>query len=160
MLSQFVTIQHILRTVDGAQDSPPWLRRGGRAVKTISPKASADRRGRGGWFNIHTELFGCWTNPVRARLRWLRSIFWWAQPSRLSQGGEFLRTTTILRAGLLIALLSFGLAISGQSPTTNAPYLNPNLSAEQRAKDLVGRMTLDEKVLQMQNSAPAIPRLN
>ncbi len=41
-----------------------------------------------------------------------------------------------------------------------APYLNPDLPAERRAADLVGRMTLEEKVLQMQNTAPAIPRLN
>src|SRR3981189_2837495 len=40
------------------------------------------------------------------------------------------------------------------------PSLNPALSAERRAADLVSRMTLDEKVLQMQNTAPAIPRLN
>ena len=39
-------------------------------------------------------------------------------------------------------------------------WLNPDLSAEKRAADLVARMTLEEKVLQMQNSAPAIPRLN
>jgi beta-glucosidase len=39
------------------------------------------------------------------------------------------------------------------------PYLNPDLSAERRAAALVSRMTLDEKALQMQNSAPAIPRL-
>ncbi len=32
-------------------------------------------------------------------------------------------------------------------------------SFEKRAADLVSRMTLEEKVLQMQNSAPAIPRL-
>ena len=37
--------------------------------------------------------------------------------------------------------------------------MNPNLPAGQRAADLVSRMTLEEKVLQMQNSAPAIPRL-
>ena len=30
---------------------------------------------------------------------------------------------------------------------------------EQRVKDLVSRMTLDEKVRQMQHTAPAIPRL-
>ena len=41
----------------------------------------------------------------------------------------------------------------------NAPYQDPNLSPEKRAADLVSRMTLEEKVLQMQNSAPAIPRL-
>src|SRR5713226_7150841 len=33
-------------------------------------------------------------------------------------------------------------------------------SAEKRAADLVSKMTLEEKVLQMQNNAPAIPRLN
>jgi beta-glucosidase len=44
--------------------------------------------------------------------------------------------------------------------TGSAPYLNPDLDASKRAADLVSRMTLDEKVLQMQNSAPAIPRLN
>ena len=54
----------------------------------------------------------------------------------------------------LVALVP--LPLSGQSP---APYQNPKLPAEQRAADLVSRMTLEEKVLQMQNSAPAIPRL-
>lgn len=40
-----------------------------------------------------------------------------------------------------------------------APYLNPALPPEQRAADLVSRMTLAEKVSQMQNHAVAIPRL-
>ena len=39
------------------------------------------------------------------------------------------------------------------------PFLNPALTPEARAKDLVGRMTLEEKVSQMQDVAPAIPRL-
>jgi beta-glucosidase len=39
------------------------------------------------------------------------------------------------------------------------PYLNPALTPEERAKDLVRRMTLDEKVSQMGDVAPAIPRL-
>src|ERR1051325_10241428 len=56
---------------------------------------------------------------------------------------------------LAVFLLAFGAAALGQTP-----YLNPDLSAERRAADLVGRMTLEEKVLQMQKSAPAIPRLN
>ncbi|EMS73572.1 glycoside hydrolase family 3 C-terminal domain-containing protein [Ruminiclostridium cellobioparum] len=38
-------------------------------------------------------------------------------------------------------------------------YLNKDLSFEARAKDLVSRMTLEEKVTQMLHSAPAIPRL-
>ncbi|MFL6416500.1 MAG: glycoside hydrolase family 3 C-terminal domain-containing protein, partial [Bryobacteraceae bacterium] len=38
-------------------------------------------------------------------------------------------------------------------------YKDPALSPEERAADLVAQMTLDEKAAQMQNSAPAIPRL-
>jgi len=48
--------------------------------------------------------------------------------------------------------------MSGQS-TDTAAYLNPDLPAEKRAADLVSRMTLEEKVLQMQNVAPALARL-
>jgi len=55
-------------------------------------------------------------------------------------------------------LLLLGPASFGQQPG-NAPYQDPTLSPERRAADLVSRMTLEEKVLQMQNSAPAIPRL-
>ena len=39
------------------------------------------------------------------------------------------------------------------------PYQNLSLSFEERAKDLVSRMTLEEKVSQMKDVAPAIPRL-
>lgn len=38
--------------------------------------------------------------------------------------------------------------------------MNPALTPEDRAKDLVSRMTLEEKVSQMQDVAPAIPRLD
>jgi len=43
-----------------------------------------------------------------------------------------------------------------QSPP---PYKNPNLPIETRVDDLVSRMTLEEKVSQMMNAAPAIERL-
>src|SRR6204780_1649565 len=39
-------------------------------------------------------------------------------------------------------------------------YLNPSLPAQQRASDLVHRMTLEEKATQIVNQAPAIPRPN
>lgn len=39
-------------------------------------------------------------------------------------------------------------------------YLDINLPFEKRAADLVSRMTVPEKISQMQNVAPAIPRLN
>ena len=57
----------------------------------------------------------------------------------------------------------FFLALGGGAQTTAgnpaAPYLNASLPIEQRVDDLVSRMTLEEKVSQMQNSAPGIPRL-
>jgi beta-glucosidase len=43
--------------------------------------------------------------------------------------------------------------------TANLPYMNPQLSPEQRATDLVHRMTLEEKATQMQNNSAAVPRL-
>jgi len=61
------------------------------------------------------------------------------------------------RSSLALAVaLAMPLSMSGQA---TAPYQNANLSPEQRAADLVSRMTLDEKVLQMQNVSPAIDRL-
>ena len=39
------------------------------------------------------------------------------------------------------------------------PYQDTSLTAEQRAEDLLPRLTLEEKVALMQNASPAIPRL-
>jgi beta-glucosidase len=58
------------------------------------------------------------------------------------------------RGRLLFAVCASLLPLHAQ------PYLNPDLPPETRAADLVSRMTLAEKALQMQNAAPAIPRLN
>ena len=44
--------------------------------------------------------------------------------------------------------------------SANLPYMNPQLSPEQRATDLVRRMTLAEKASEMQNNSAAVPRLN
>src|SRR5262245_31408063 len=63
---------------------------------------------------------------------------------------------------LLVTLIATA-ALFGRNPISSqefsAPYLNPDLPPEQRARDLVSRMTLDQKVRQMQNNAPAIPEL-
>ena len=65
---------------------------------------------------------------------------------------------TILTALLLAAALtSWPGAASRQS--ASPAYLNPDLPFEQRAADLVARMTIDEKIAQLMNDAPAIPRL-
>jgi beta-glucosidase len=44
--------------------------------------------------------------------------------------------------------------------TSTLPYMNPKLSPQERAADLVHRMTLEEKASQLVNQARAIPRLN
>ena len=59
---------------------------------------------------------------------------------------------------ILSLTLAASLAILGQ-PAADLLYRNPDLPPAQRAADLVSRMTLEEKILQMQNNAPAIPRL-
>ena len=57
---------------------------------------------------------------------------------------------------LLFALLTAGMASAQTAPV----YNDPGQKVEKRVADLVGRMTLEEKVSQMQNHAVAIPRLN
>ena len=51
------------------------------------------------------------------------------------------------------------LAGSLKASAQGAPWQNDALPVAQRVADLVGRMTLEEKVLQMKDVAPAIPRL-
>src|SRR6202051_1307247 len=46
-----------------------------------------------------------------------------------------------------------------QSGAQSFPFMNPALAIDQRVSDLVGRMTLEEKVSQMRDHAPAIPSL-
>ena len=43
--------------------------------------------------------------------------------------------------------------------TTTFRFCNRKLSIRERAKDVVGRLSLDEKVAQLVNTAPSIPRL-
>jgi len=59
---------------------------------------------------------------------------------------------------LLVVLLA--LILPSSHAQSELPYKNPNLPIETRVNDLVSRMTLEEKVLQMQNAAPAIERLD
>jgi len=63
------------------------------------------------------------------------------------------------RAKLLIGIVSVVLPAIASAQTAAPDYLNPSLPPEVRAKDLVRRMTLEEKASQMTNLARAIPRL-
>ena len=59
---------------------------------------------------------------------------------------------------LTICLFAFCTQTFGQQKTT-LPYQNTALSFDERVEDLVSRMTLQEKVNQLFNQAPAIDRL-
>ena len=50
-------------------------------------------------------------------------------------------------------------AAQEQSSQAQPPYKDTSLPLEQRVNDLVSRMTLEEKVMQVGHTAPAIPRL-
>jgi beta-glucosidase len=65
-----------------------------------------------------------------------------------------------------LRLAAFGLVCcaaawnAGAQGAQKPAYLDPSLPAEQRAADLVKKMTLEEKASQLVNQARAIPRLN
>ena len=57
----------------------------------------------------------------------------------------------------LFLTIAFCAGLSASAQTY--PYQNPNLSAKERAVDLCGRLTLEEKAMLMLDESPAIPRL-
>jgi beta-glucosidase len=72
--------------------------------------------------------------------------------------------------GVILAALASAATLTAQTGASNPPvanicsprtcaYLDPSLSPEMRARDLVDRMTLDEMVSQTMDNAAAIPRL-
>ena len=65
----------------------------------------------------------------------------------------------VLLAALIVSI-AFVAPTSFAQDTSNFPYTNPKLSPEERASDLVHRMTLEEKASQLVNQARAVPRLN
>jgi len=63
-----------------------------------------------------------------------------------------------LLSALIACVILLACAAAAQE-VAKLPYLNPSLSPEQRAADLVHRMTLEEKASQLVNNARAIPSL-
>jgi len=81
---------------------------------------------------------------------------------------SFIKISFIIKGNMKSHLRSFlpvilfvimAVRLSGQE-NPQYPFMNPSLKTEDRVNDLVARMTLDEKISQMMNSAPAITRLN
>src|SRR5208282_3150839 len=58
---------------------------------------------------------------------------------------------------LLATLLISSASLFANAPC--APYLDPTLPVDTRARDLVSRMTLEEKASMMENTTPGVPRL-
>jgi beta-glucosidase len=71
-------------------------------------------------------------------------------------------THVVARIAAWTGILFFGSILQSAVAQDSAklPYMNPSLAPEQRAIDLVHRMTLAEKATQMYNNSAAVPRLN
>ena len=69
---------------------------------------------------------------------------------------------TLFRFRSMVSLLAlFTLALIAAAQDNQKPaYLDPSLPPEQRAADLVHRLTVEEKASQLVNQSRAIPRLN
>jgi beta-glucosidase len=65
----------------------------------------------------------------------------------------------ILFRAFLTACITFVTCAAFAQDNSSLPYMNPKLAPEERAADLVHRMTLEEKASQLVNQARAIPRL-
>ena len=63
------------------------------------------------------------------------------------------------RTTWISCMLFCGICFSATAQDTLA-FLNPSLPIDTRIRDLLHRMTLQEKVSQMQNASPAVPRLH
>jgi len=62
---------------------------------------------------------------------------------------------------IVIGIITFfGMGLLWSQNSEQPAYLNTSLTADERAADLVHRMTIEEKVTQLVNQARAIPRLN
>ena len=70
-----------------------------------------------------------------------------------------LRAPLFCMSFVFAVVLALSFPSHGQQAPSNAPYLNPALAVDQRVDDLIGRMTLEEKVAQMRDHATPIPRL-
>lgn len=64
-----------------------------------------------------------------------------------------------LRVAIILFVLLHGNQLIIAQQIYEFPFQNPALSVEERVNDLVGRMTVEEKIGQMMNAAPAIDRL-
>lgn len=76
----------------------------------------------------------------------------------IDTGFKYIYKTNKMKKQLLFAL-GILLILNSCTRTQIPPYQNTNLSSEERAKDLISRLTLEEKAALMCDQSDAIPRL-
>ncbi len=64
------------------------------------------------------------------------------------------------RRSFFASLVSFLFILQADAQAPRDPWTNPSLPLDFRVNDLISRLTPEEKVYQMMNSTPAIPRLH
>jgi beta-glucosidase len=79
--------------------------------------------------------------------------------TRHPRGARTIGLWCLLGAAVSIGLVQPPPSSRQQGPDQRPPYLDLTVSFEARARDLVSRMTVLEKISQLMNAAPAIPRL-
>ncbi|HNX88977.1 MAG TPA: hypothetical protein PKH58_07850, partial [Paludibacteraceae bacterium] len=62
---------------------------------------------------------------------------------------------SIIKRSIVLPFLLLAFVANSQT----YPFQNPNLSSDERAKDLISRLTLEEKATLMCDQSDAIPRL-
>ena len=72
---------------------------------------------------------------------------------------SYLRFQALSSLLVVFAMLPLHGRAQQQSGAQSFQFINPALPVDQRVDDLIGRMTLEEKVSQMRDHAPAVPRL-
>jgi hypothetical protein len=88
----------------------------------------------------------------------------WEYSAETPRNASQLRTTAIGCCGDIFSKLRLCLAVDKyptciDAPLSGFPFCNKDLPAAERARDLVSRMTLDEKAANMDSYNPGVPRL-
>ncbi len=86
-------------------------------------------------------------HSIRDRIRTRRGITRARLPGPLRLRGPL--TATFMATGLVIALSASAVARTAAPATGRAAYLNASVPIQARVGDLLGRMTLPEKIGQM-----------
>src|SRR5688500_3843699 len=116
-----------------------------------------------GWYGATTARFSAPKSLVVSSVRRsdrMRASNQSNRHGRMKMHSPSVSMKTLALNVAAVLLLASAQDAFAQTADAARPWLDTSRSFEQRASDLVSRMTLEEKAAQMQNNAPAIPRLD